>query len=218
VSSRVRVKICGIRDPEEALAAIEAGADLIGINFVPGSPRLVDIHVAERIHEAIADLPVESVALFQNPSWEDMEHVLRRVEFDRVQLHGEETEEEVESVDLPVIKAIRGANVEMAEEFPGTLLLLDHPTHGGGQGQIWDWSEASEIISLGYDVILAGGLTPDNVGVAMTDVGDFFPWGVDVASGVEVDGRKDPALMQAFVAAVRATEDADRREDEEGEE
>jgi phosphoribosylanthranilate isomerase len=218
VSGRVRVKFCGIRDPEEALAAIEAGADLIGINFVPGSPRKVDIHVAEKIYESIAGLPVESVALFRNASWDDIEHVLRRVDFDRVQFHGDESEEDVESVDLPVIKAIRGANLEMAEEYPGTLLLLDHPTAGGGQGNPWDWSEASEIISLGYDVILAGGLTPENVGTALSDVGDFLPWGVDVASGVESDGRKDPARMTAFVAAVRAAEAADRGEDAEGEE
>ena len=218
MSGRVRVKICGIRDPEEAVAAVEAGADLIGINFVPGSPRQVDIASAEKLYESLAGLPVEAVALFQNASWDDIEHVLRRVEFDRVQLHGDESEEEVELVDLPVIKAIRGANVEMAEEFPGTLLLLDHPTEGGGQGKTWDWSEASEIISLGYDVILAGGLNPDNVGNALSDVGDFLPWGVDVASGVEVDGRKAPALMAAFVAAVRAAEAADRGEGEEGEE
>jgi len=218
VSGRVRIKFCGVRDPEEAVAAVEAGADLIGINFVPGSPRRVEIHVAEQIHAAITDLPVESVALFRNASWDDIEHVLRRVDFDRVQLHGDETEEEVESVDLPVIKAIRGANIEMAETYPGTLLLLDHPTEGGGQGKSWDWSEASEIIALGYDVILAGGLTPENVGAAMTDVGDFLPWGVDVASGVEVDGRKDTAQMVAFVEAVRAAEAEDRGEVEEVEE
>jgi len=131
------------------LAAVDAGADLIGINFVPSSPRCVDIHVAEAICEALADQPVETVALFQNASWDEMEHVLRRIDVDRVQLHGDETEEEVEIVDLPVIKAIRGADVEAAEEFPGTLLLLDHPHEGGGKGKSWDWSEAAEIIALG---------------------------------------------------------------------
>jgi phosphoribosylanthranilate isomerase len=117
---------------------------------------------------------------------------------------------------LPVIKAIRGADVEAAEEYPGTLLLLDHPSEGGGKGKIWDWSEAEEIISRGYDVILAGGLNPDNVGSALADIGGFMPWGVDVATGVETEGRKDPALMQAFIAAVRAAEDVDRAEDSGG--
>ena len=130
-----------------------------------------------------------------------------RVEFDRVQFHGEETEEEVESVDLPVIKAIRGADVEAAETYPGTLLLLDHPSEGGGKGQVWDWSEASNIIELGYDVILAGGLDPDNVGQALLDLGGSLPWGVDVATGVEVDGRKNAERIKAFIAAVAAAED-----------
>lgn len=213
MSGNVRIKICGVGSPEDALVAVEAGADLIGINFVPSSPRYVDIHVAESICEAIADAPVERVALFQNATWDEMEHVLRRIEFDRVQLHGEETEEEVEIVDLPVIKAIRGADVAAAEEYPGTLLLLDHPSEGGGKGKVWDWSEAAEIIALGYDVILAGGLNPDNVGSALGDIGGFMPWGVDVATGVETNGRKDPALIKAFIAAVRAAEDADRAED-----
>jgi phosphoribosylanthranilate isomerase len=176
----------------------------------------VDIQVAESICEAIAGYPVERVALFQNATWDEMEHVLRRVEFDRVQLHGEETEEEVETVDLPVIKAIRGADVQAAEEYPGTLLLLDHPSEGGGKGKVWDWSEAAEIIALGYDVILAGGLNPDNVGRALGDIGGFMPWGVDVATGVETDGRKDPALIKAFIAAVRVAEDAERAEETDG--
>jgi phosphoribosylanthranilate isomerase len=213
VSGNVRIKICGVGSSEDALAAVEAGADLIGVNFVPSSPRCVDIHVAEAICAVVSDSPVERVALFQNATWDEMEHVLRRVEFDRVQLHGEETEEEVEIVDLPVIKAIRGADVQAAEAYPGTLLLLDHPSEGGGKGKPWDWSEAAEIIALGYDVILAGGLNPENVGSALRDIGGFMPWGVDVATGVEVNGRKDPALIKAFIAAVRAAEDADRAEE-----
>ncbi len=103
--------------------------------------------------------------------------------------------------------------MQAAEAYPGTLLLLDHPSEGGGKGKAWDWSEAAEIIALGYDVILAGGLNPENVGSALRDIGGFMPWGVDVATGVEVNGRKDPALIKAFIAAVRAAEDADRAEE-----
>ena len=135
MSGNVRIKICGVQNPEDALAAVEAGADLVGVNFVPSSPRCVDISTAEAICNVIAKSPVEKVALFQNATWDEIEHVLRRVDFDRVQFHGDETEEEVELVDLPVIKAIRGADVESAETYPGTLLLLDHPSEGGGRGQ-----------------------------------------------------------------------------------
>jgi len=217
VSGSVRIKLCGIRSVEEAQAAVTAGANLVGVNFVPGSPREVDVPTGVAICEALAGSDVERVALFRDASWEDIEHVLRRCDFDRVQLHGEETEEEVEQIDLPVIKAIRGADLEAAETYPGTMLLLDHPSEGGGQGKSWDWSEASELIANGYDVILAGGLSPENVGEALLGVGDLLPWGVDCATGVEgEDYRKDPAKMKAFVEAVRRIEDAEAPEAGEG--
>jgi phosphoribosylanthranilate isomerase len=207
VSGNVRIKFCGIRSLEEALAAAKAGADLIGVNFVPGSPRQVDIATAEAICKEVGSSGPERVALFRDATWEDIEHVLRRCDFDRVQFHGEETEEEVEEVDLPVIKAIRGADLEAALTYPGTMLLLDHPSEGGGQGKSWDWSEASELIEQGYDVILAGGLTAENVEEALQSVGDVFPWGVDCATGVEAeDYTKDPIKMKAFVDAVRRAE------------
>ncbi len=209
MSGSVRIKFCGIRSTADADAAVAAGADLIGVNFVPESPRCVDIATAEAICQQVASTGVERVALFRNPSWEDVEHVLRRCDFDRVQLHGEETEEEVEQVDLPVIKAIRGADLEAAETYPGTILLLDHPSEGGGKGNAWDWSEASELIAHGHDVILAGGLAPDNVERALAEIGELLPWGVDCATGVEGDDyHKDPDKMKAFVAAVRRAEDA----------
>ena len=208
MSGSVRIKICGIQTPEDALAAVDAGADLIGLNFVEGSPRQLDLKRAEAICEAVAGAAVERVALFRDASWDEIDKVLRRVEFERVQFHGDETEEEVEAVDLPAIKAIRGADMEAARTYPGTILLLDHPHEGGGQGKAWDWSEAEQLIVMGYDVIIAGGLTPDNVGQALADVGAVPPWGVDVATGVERESfRKDPARMKAFVAAVRRYEE-----------
>jgi phosphoribosylanthranilate isomerase len=209
VSGSVRIKFCGVRTVEDAQAAVDAGADLVGVNFVPESPRCVDVRVAEAICLHLADSGVERVALFRDASWDDIEHVLRKCDFDRVQFHGEETEEEVEEVDLPVIKAIPGADLEAADTYPGTILLLDHPSEGGGRGQAWDWSEASELIAHGHDVILAGGLTPENVGQALADIGELLPWGVDCATGVEGDDyTKDPEKMKAFVEAVRQAEDA----------
>jgi phosphoribosylanthranilate isomerase len=202
----VRIKICGIVHPDDAAAAIDAGADLIGLNFVPGSPRLLSLDMAERIASRAAG-QVERVAVFQNASWDEIERVTRRVDLERIQLHGEETEQDVEILDYPVIKAVRGADREAAETYPGTLLLLDHPTRGGGQGQAWNWTEAVALIAEGVDIILAGGLGPDNVAQALEALGDYLPWGVDVATGVEGEAfRKDPGRMRDFVAAVRGKE------------
>jgi phosphoribosylanthranilate isomerase len=199
----VRIKVCGIIHPDDALAAVDAGVDLIGLNFVPGSPRALTIDQAERIAARVAG-QVERVAVFANATLDQIQKVMRRVDLERIQFHGDETEEDIELVDLPVIKAVRGADLEAIEQFPSAILLLDHPTEGGGKGKAWDWSEASKLISAGTDVILAGGLTPENVAQALADVGDVLPWGVDVATGVDGAGfRKDPAKIAAFVKAVR---------------
>jgi phosphoribosylanthranilate isomerase len=202
----VRIKICGIIDPADAVMAVEAGADLIGLNFVPGSPRCVDPAVAAEIADAVAGR-AERVGVFRDAPTEEIDRILRRVDLDRLQFHGDESEEDVEEVDLPVIKAIRGADLEAADEYPGTIVLLDHPSGGGGAGVQWDWSEAAALIESGHDVILAGGLDPSNVGSAIDDLGDLLPWGVDVATGVEGEGhRKDPEKVKRFVEAVRKAE------------
>jgi len=199
----IRVKICGITHPDDARAAVAAGADLIGLNFVPGSPRYLDLATAEAIAREV-DGEIERVAVFRNATPDEINRVLRRVDCERVQFHGEETEADCEEVDLPVIKALRGADLEAAQGYPGTLLLLDNPTEGGGQGKAWNWGDAARIIELGVDVILAGGLDPDNVAEALGALGDLLPWGVDVATGVEGEGRrKEPARIAAFIQAVR---------------
>jgi len=204
--SGVRIKVCGIIHPDDAQAAVDAGVDLVGLNFVPRTPRCLDLRRAEAIAQRVAGR-VERVAVFSDASWEEIERVIRRIEVERVQLHGDEPPEDVEQVDLPVIKAIRGADKEAAERYPGTILLLDHPTEGGGRGRAWNWSDATPLIDEGHDVILAGGLDPRNVGQVLADLGDLLPWGVDVATGVEGDAyRKDPAKIAAFIEAVRRAE------------
>jgi phosphoribosylanthranilate isomerase len=207
VTGRIRIKVCGVTHPDDAAAAVDAGVDLIGLNFVPGSPRALDLNIAEAIANRVAG-QVERVAVFRNAPWNEVERVTRRIELERIQFHGEESQQEVEMVDLPVIKAVRGADREAAQTYPGALLLLDHPTGGGGTGKAWNWSEASELIAEGYDIILAGGLDPENVGEALLNLGDLPPWGVDVATGVEAEGfRKDRGRIEAFIGAVRKAEE-----------
>jgi phosphoribosylanthranilate isomerase len=202
----IRIKICGITHPADAVLAVQAGADLIGLNFVPDSPRRLSLDTAAEISRAVAGR-TERVGVFRDATPEEIDRVLRRVDLDRLQFHGSESEAQVEEVDLPVIKAIRGADAEAAAGYPGTILLLDHPDGSSGKGRVWEWSEAAPLIESGFDVILAGGLSPDNVGGALGALGDLLPWGVDVATGVEGSGyRKDAAKLAAFVQAVRKAE------------
>jgi phosphoribosylanthranilate isomerase len=206
VSVNVRIKICGITHPDDAQIAVDAGADLIGLNFVPGSSRELEIKTAVAIAERVAG-QIERVAVFRDAMPDEIERVLRRVDLERVQLHGHESEEDVEAIDLPVIKSIEGADVEAAEQYPGTILLVDHPTQGGGGGNVWSWGDSSILIQNGHDIIIAGGLDPDNVAEALGSFEDVLPWGVDVATGVEGPGpRKDPARIAAFIEAVRKVE------------
>jgi phosphoribosylanthranilate isomerase len=206
LSVSIRIKICGITHPDDARAAVDAGADLIGLNFVPGSPRHLELKTAVAIAECVAG-QVERVAVFRDAMPDEIERVLRRVDLERVQLHGHESEEDVEAIDLPVIKSIEGADLETAEQYPGTILLVDHPSEGGGGGKAWSWGDSSVLIEHGHDIIIAGGLDPDNVGEALSAFEDVLPWGVDVATGVEGPSpRKDPARIAAFIEAVRKVE------------
>jgi phosphoribosylanthranilate isomerase len=201
---RTRVKICGITRPEDAAAAAECGADAIGLVFYPPSPRAVGIARARSIVEAVPPF-VTTVALFVNPSPGEVERVLVEVPVDLLQFHGDEPPERCEAYGRPYLKAIpmrEGVDLGAAARGYASArgLLLDTYREGvpGGTGATFDWSRAA--VGLGKPVILAGGLTPENVAGAVERV---RPWAVDVSGGVEAEkGVKDPHRMQAFVRAV----------------
>ena len=195
------VKICGITRLEDALAAVEAGANAIGFVFWPKSPRFIDPHRARAI---AAQLPpfVTPVGLFVNQPREYVGGVASLVRLGAVQLHGDETPEFAASIAAPVIKALP---IDRAEAWPeGATLLLDahDPVQRGGTGRTIDWTAAAAIAAR-RRVLLAGGLTPDNVAGASAQV---HPFGIDVSSGVErAPGIKDHQRIKALFEAVHDT-------------
>jgi len=201
---RTRVKICGITRIEDALVAVNAGADAIGLVFYAASPRCVTIEQAQKIVAAIPPL-VSVVGLFVNEPKAEIETVLSKVRLDILQFHGDETSSECEQIKLPYYKAIRvkaDTNLlQCAVEFNSAkALLLDAHSESafGGTGQTFDWNLIPK--SLTKPVILAGGLTAENVGSAIKRV---QPYAVDVSGGVEKSkGVKDAAKIAAFMQAV----------------
>jgi phosphoribosylanthranilate isomerase len=200
-----RVKICGITRPEDALAAAHAGADAIGLVFYAKSPRNVALDQAASIARALPPF-VTSVALFVNPQAEEVTAVLQRVRPDVLQFHGEEAPEFCRSFGVPYLKAVRVRqetdllqSAALYSDAQGLLLDAWSEAAHGGTGERFDW----ELIpaDLPKLPILAGGLTPANVRVAIETV---QPWAVDVSSGVETaKGIKDAALIAAFMKEVR---------------
>jgi phosphoribosylanthranilate isomerase len=202
------VKICGITSPEDGRAAAEAGAAAIGLVFWSRSPRAVDLPTARRI---TAGLPpfVLRVGVFVDEQPDVIARISDSVGLDLVQLHGNESPETLAALPRRALKAVRvGSDFrpEQALRYSGHAagLLLDSGDADlpGGTGGVFDWAVVDGLRDrLGF-VVLAGGLTPDNVGLAIRTI---RPDAVDVSSGVEAaPGRKDPAKMGAFVAAVRS--------------
>ena len=218
------IKICGTTNLEDALAAVEAGADALGFVFAP-SPRRISPRDAARI---IAALPpsVEKIGVFVNQSAELVLDTIQKASLTGVQLHGDEDGRYARQLRerngrLRVIKAIsmrevgegkgRGLAVATQEGAATSFstLLLDSGTLAkrGGTGKAFDWQEAAPLARLlgkKFELIIAGGLNPENVGKALRT---FQPWGVDVVSGVEqVAGIKSKEKLRAFIAAVRAAD------------
>lgn len=200
---RTRVKICGLCSVDNALQAVSAGADAIGLVFYPKSPRNVTLEQAADICRALPPF-VSKVALVVNPTVELVQQIIEQVGVDVVQFHGEETQAFCESFGVPWYKAIRVKNQQAVDqalsEFDrANALLLDAYVAGvpGGTGESFDWALVPQN---GPSIILAGGLDEQNVAKAISVA---HPYAVDVSGGVEIDkGVKDPVKMQAFVEQV----------------
>jgi phosphoribosylanthranilate isomerase len=214
-----RIKICGITNVADAVAAVDAGADAIGLNFYHGSKRCVSVAEARRVAGAIADR-VERVGVFVNASVDEIRQICRDASLHLIQLHGNEPPELLRSLkkDFCIIRARRldergmlaiGEDVDACCKIAGVrpdAILVDAAAAGqfGGTGHTVDWQQLADHRQWmsGIPLILAGGLTPDNVAEAIRVV---RPHAVDVASGVEsAPGKKDAAKVRDFVAAARA--------------
>lgn len=212
----VQVKICGLTNEEDANAAIALGAEALGFNFYPPSPRALDL---DRDLDWIGGLPrsVQRIAVTVNPSRPLVDRLMASGALDLIQLHGDETEAfcgELREAGIPFVKAIRvrdASSLAGAGRYGCPAILLDayRGDAFGGTGHRLDWTLARRFVDeRRCHVVLSGGLLPGNVAAAIAQV---RPAGVDVASGVECPGeprRKDRERMAAFLAAVRQAEEA----------
>lgn len=217
-----RVKICGIRQKIHALAAAEAGADFIGLIFAPSQRQVTPVQ-AEKIAAAVKQSghATEIVGVFVNMPATEVNKIADACHLDRVQLSGDEPWEYCCEINKPLIKAVRVSRWQSPQEICEVLAngasvlahqkhvyLLDSRVKGkfGGTGMTFNWSLARQVAEH-FPVIIAGGLTPENVARAIRMVA---PWGVDTSSGVEVDGVKHVARIRAFIESVRRI-DANQR-------
>jgi phosphoribosylanthranilate isomerase len=204
--SRTRVKVCGICTADDAVAAVSAGADAIGMVFYPKSPRHISVSTAKYITSSLPPF-VSAVGLFVNSSFQDVSDVLAEVQLTLLQFHGDEDESFCNSFKLPYIKALRvkaGSDLrqECRQYQSARGILLDSYKKGlpGGTGETFDWDVIPDDLPL--PVILAGGLDGNNVEQAISTV---KPWAVDVSSGVEESpGKKDPLKIVQFIKAVES--------------
>ncbi|MDX2479815.1 MAG: phosphoribosylanthranilate isomerase [Desulfuromusa sp.] len=202
--ARTRIKICGITNLEDALCAVDAGADALGFVFYAKSPRYV---LPEQVGQIISKLPpfVTTVGLFVNAAPETIKQAMRTAGLNVVQLHGDEAAEDCYLNPYPVIKAVRIKDADSLagiDQYSVSALLLDawSDQQYGGTGESFDWQLAKKLTDQ-LPLILAGGLSPDNVAQAIQVVN---PYAVDVSSGVEVrPGAKDHDKIRQFIQQVR---------------
>ena len=197
-----RVKICGVTSVADAALAVRCGADLIGLNFYPPSPRYVSLPIAREIRAVIPER-VWCVGVFVNAAREFITQFVEQLALHAIQFHGDEKEADLQGWSCMTIKALRvhpDEPLPQWEQFVTDYLLLDthQPGRYGGTGEAFSWKRAAALPPHCVSrLILAGGLTPQNVAAAVQTV---RPWAVDVASGVEsVPGCKDPEKLRAFI-------------------
>ena len=201
----VRVKICGITNLEDALMAVEAGADALGFVFFKGSPRYIAPPQAAAIMKSLPPF-VQTVGLFVNEDLAAVNYVADQCRLDLIQLHGEESPEYCSSVKRRIIKALRvkdASSLDMMPDYSVAACLLDawSPVAHGGTGTSFNW-EIAAAAAAARPIILAGGLTPENIAEAIVTV---KPYAVDVSSGVEsAPGKKDAGLVNSFIRATRS--------------
>ncbi|WP_249871421.1 phosphoribosylanthranilate isomerase [Oceanobacillus saliphilus] len=200
------VKICGITTQEAADAAVEAGADFIGFLFAE-SKRKISPADAASIAETIP-VTVKKVGVFVNETLENMKRTAEIVGLDVIQLHGEEPSEVAEQLPYEIIKAFPATKeaLQKLNNYPCHYFLLDTPSNKrrGGNGITFDWSLLDTLQVDRSKMILAGGLTPENVNDGINKVA---PAGVDVSSGVETDGKKDITKINLFIANAKQTKE-----------
>ena len=206
------VKICGIKTLKDAFAAIEAGADYLGFNFYPKSVRFIEKSTCAEITSVLKrEHPqIKLVGVFVNSSVDEIKDILQTCKLDLAQLHGDETPEIFAQLAPHAFRAFRGIPESNSgyERDEAPAMLIDAAVKGvyGGSGVTADWAAAAELAKK-YPLLLAGGLTPENVADAVRQV---RPWGVDVASGVEsAPGEKDAGKMKAFVRAILDIRDSE---------
>lgn len=207
-----RIKICGVTLPDDAARVSSSGVDFIGFNFWPRSKRYLDPARAPLLASVVRSTgAAKIVGVFVDADLDEIQQIVSTVDIDIIQLHGDEPPEYLKKVSLgvyrPVWKAVSvksQKDIERLDQWPAEAILLDTPTPGrGGSGQTFDWSLARQARERfpKLHIVLAGGLTPENVGAAITQV---QPWAVDVASGVEAAaGVKDADKLGAFIGAAR---------------
>ncbi len=216
--SRTKVKVCGLTNLDDAVAATTAGADLLGFIFFAKSPRNVAPDTVAAIVPTVRAInpAIKTVGVFVNERVEQIRAIVKQTGVDRIQLHGEEDASWFAALAPRAYKALRPADGTAAataaaafaplgaHDGPRWMLDAYDPNVYGGTGKRADWAVAASLAEQHPGLLLAGGLTADNVAAA---IGMVKPWGVDVASGVEAEpGRKDHAKIRAFIAAARAAQ------------
>jgi phosphoribosylanthranilate isomerase len=201
----VKVKICGVTTVSDAQAAVQAGADAVGLMFYSGSPRHVEMETAQEIARSLPSSVIR-VGVFVDPNPSDVFAAIQTCGLNLLQFHGAETSQFCQQFGVMTMKAFRARNAESLiplADFAADAFLLDSyvPDKPGGTGETFNWDLAVEAKKFGRPIFLAGGLTPQNVAAAIRAV---QPFAVDVSSGVEISpGRKDPEKIRDFIAAAR---------------